>query len=89
MSGTETDRVTAVTGKDDALIARAAKCTDLAGNALASAAGDLDIAHGRDGTLLTGLAEVIREEAQRMSRLVGDIESHRATPVDRSADEPA
>jgi hypothetical protein len=87
MSGTEIDRVTAATGEDDALIARAAKRTDLAGNALASAAGDLDIAHGRDGTLLAGLAEVIRDEAERISRLVGDIESHRPTPVDRSTRE--
>jgi hypothetical protein len=87
MSGTEIDRVDAVARKDDALIARAAKRTDLAGTALASAAGDLDIAHGRDGNLLTGLAEVILDEAGRISHLVGDIESHRPLPVDPNVSE--
>jgi hypothetical protein len=87
MSGTEIDRTNASARKDDELIARAAKRTDLAGTALASAAGDLDIAHGRDGNLLTGLAEVILDEAGRISHLVNDIESHRPVSVDGNAGE--
>jgi hypothetical protein len=81
MPGTEIDRPTeqgnAAARKDDALIARAAKRADLAGTALASAAVDLDNAHGRDGNALAGLAEVILDEAGRVSHLVQDIESHR------------
>ena len=68
--------------KDHVLIARAAKRTKLAGTALASAAWDLDSAHTRYGNALTGLAEVVRDEAGRVSRLVNDIESHRDAPDD-------
>jgi hypothetical protein len=68
--------------KDHVLIARAAKRTKLAGTALASAAWDLDGAHTRHGNALTGLAEVVRDEAGRVSRLVKDIESHRSVPED-------
>ena len=70
---------------NDGLLARAAKRTDLAVTALASAAGDLDNAHGRDGNGLTGLAEVIRDESWRISSLVEDIESHRPAPAERDA----
>jgi hypothetical protein len=81
MSGTEIDRPTeqgsTAARRDDALLARAAKRADLAGTALAGAAGDLGNAHGRDGNALTGLAEVILDEAGRVSHLVQDIESHR------------
>jgi hypothetical protein len=88
MSGTETGCPTqgdAAAMKDDALIARAARRADLAGTALAGAAADLGNAHSRDGNALTGLAEVIWDEAGRVSRLVEDIESHR--PI--RAEEPA
>jgi hypothetical protein len=89
MSGTEIERrrgrVGAAARKDDELLSRAAKRTDLAGTALASAAGDLDNAHGRDGNALTGLAEVILDEAGRVSHLVEDIESHRPAQAEHSA----
>ena len=63
---------------DDALIARAAKRTDFAGTALASAAADLDHAFSsRHGRALTGIAELVREEGQRVCRLAKDIESRR------------
>jgi hypothetical protein len=70
-------RVNAAARKDQVLIARAAKRTKLAGTALASAAWDLDNAHDCHGHALTGLAEVLRDEAGRVSRLVDDIESHK------------
>jgi hypothetical protein len=73
-------RANALARRNDQLIERAAKRTDLAGAALAGAAGDLDGAHGRDGNALTGLAEVIRHEVVYVSHLVEDIESHRDAP---------
>lgn len=75
-------RENAAARKDYVLIARAAKRTKLAGTALASAARDLDDAHDRHGNALTGLAEVVRHEAGRLSRLVNDIASHRDAPDD-------
>ena len=71
----------APTERDDELIARAAKRTDWAGTALESAAVDLDEAHGNEGAALTSLAEVVQEEATRVSHLAEDIESQR--PTDR------
>jgi len=71
--------------KDDELIARAAKRTDWASTALESAAGDLDDAHGVEGKPLSDLAEVVQDEATRVSHLAEDIESHRPVPED---DEP-
>ena len=65
--------------RDDELIARAAKRADWAGAALEGAAGDLGDAHGGEGNSLTGLAEVVQEEAVRVSHLAQDIESHRPT----------
>jgi hypothetical protein len=60
--------------KDDELVSRASKRTDWAGSALEGAAGDLaDV--GEDG--LTGLAEVVQDEAEKVSRLAKDIESQR------------
>ena len=73
-------RADALARENDQLIERAAKRTDLAGAALVSAAGDLDCAHGRAGNTLTGLAEVLRDEAMCVSHLVEDIESHRDAP---------
>jgi hypothetical protein len=81
MSGTKIDRrvgpVDAAAGRDDRLIARAAKRTDWAGTALESAAVDLEDADGGEGRALTSLAEVVQEEAVRLSHLAEDIESHR------------
>ena len=85
MPSTEMDRrvrANAAARKDHVLIARAAKHTKLAGAALAIAAWDLDSAHTRHGNELTGLAEVVRDAAGRVSRLVKDIESHRDAPED-------
>jgi hypothetical protein len=62
--------------RDDELITRAAKRTDWAGMALESAAGDLDDARGVEGKPLTDLAEVVRDEATRVSHLAEDIESN-------------
>ena len=63
--------------KDDELIMRAAKRAEWAGTALGSAAGDLDDAHGFEGRPLADLAEVVQDEATRVSHLAEDIESHR------------
>jgi len=89
MSGSKIDRRAAqedaAAKQDDELITRAAKRTDWAGTALESAAGDLDDAHGVEGKPLTDLAEVVQDEATRMSHLAEDIESHRPVAED---DEP-
>jgi hypothetical protein len=65
--------------QNDELIARAAKRTVWAGAALESAAGDLHGAHDHDGKALTGIAEVVLDEATRVHRLSEDIESQRPT----------
>jgi len=88
MSGRKIDRRTAQeyeAKKDDELITRAAKRADWAGTALESAAGALDDAHGVEGKPLTDLAEVVQDEATRVSHLAEDIKSHRPVPED---DEP-
>ena len=81
VSGTKIDqrseRVLAVARHDDELIARAAKCADWAGAALRTAARDLGDAHGDDGNALTGIAEVVFEQAARASSLAKDIERRR------------
>jgi len=84
MSGTKIDRRverdSASVARDDDLISRAAKRADWAGTALKSAAGDLDDAHSTEGRPLKELAEVVEDEAARVSHLAEDIESHRPTP---------
>jgi len=86
MSGSKIDRRTAqedaAAKKDGELITRAAKRADWAGTALESAAGDLDDAHGVEGRPLADLAEVVQDEATRVSHLAEDIESHRPVPED-------
>ena len=72
--------VIAAARRNNQLISRAAKRTDLAGTALVGAAEDLGSACGRDGNALTGLAEVLLNDAGRLSQLVDDIESHRTVP---------
>jgi hypothetical protein len=84
MSSSKTDRTDAAAKKDDELITRAAKRTDWAGTALESAADDLDDAHNDDGSRLTSLAEVVQEEAERVSHLAKDIESQRGGPPDHA-----
>jgi hypothetical protein len=83
MFATKIDRrglVSATARRDDELIARAAKRASLAGSALRSAAGDLQDAHGDDGNALTGVADVVLDEAVRVSNLAEDIESRRRVP---------
>lgn len=71
----------AAAAKDDKLVGRAAKRTGWAGTALESAAGDLaDV--GDEGDALSGLAEVVEDEAARVSRLAEDIESQLGDPED-------
>jgi hypothetical protein len=86
MPSTEIDRrvspVNAAARRNDQLLARAAKRTDLAGTALVGAAEDLDSACGRDGNALTCLAEVLLNDAGRLFQLAEDIESHRTVPED-------
>ena len=62
--------------RDRDLIARAARRADWAGTMLRNAAGDLKHAQGEDGNALSGLAEVVRDQAARVSNLAKDIESH-------------
>jgi hypothetical protein len=87
MSGRKLDpRTDTAEETDDELIARAAKRTDWASTALESAADDLDDAQGDEGRPLTSLAEVVQDEATRVSHLAEDIESHRQVSED---DEPS
>jgi hypothetical protein len=65
--------------RDDELVSRAAKRTDWAGSALEGAADDLEDAND-DDSALTGLAESVQEEAERVGRLAKDIEGQRGDP---------
>jgi hypothetical protein len=69
--------------RNDGLIERAAKRADWAGAALESAAGDLDGVYGTEGNALTGLAEVVLDEAARVFHLAEDIGSQRPDSEDR------
>jgi hypothetical protein len=79
MSGTKIDRRVAQAGgradRNDELIARAARRADWAGAALVSAAKDLGGARSCEGTPLTGVSEVVMDEAARVCRLAEDIAS--------------
>ena len=79
MSGTKIDRRVAQTGaradRNDELIARAAGRADWAGAALVSAAKDLGAARSCEGNPLTGVSEVVMDEAARVCRLAEDIAS--------------
>jgi hypothetical protein len=87
MSDTTSDdltaRASAARRRDDVLITRAAKRADWAGAALECAAGDLHDAHNSEGNPLTGLTEVVLEEAARVAHLAEDIESHRPLADER------
>jgi hypothetical protein len=76
-------REIAAARRNDRLIERAAKRADLAGAALESAAGDLDGAYGTEGNALAGLAELVLDEAARVSHLAEDIGSQRPEPQTR------
>jgi hypothetical protein len=64
--------------RDDKLVSRAAKRADWAGSALEGAADDLTDVGDDDTDSLTGLAEVVQDEAEKVSRLAKDIESQRS-----------
>ena len=84
--------------RSDELIGRAAKRAGWAGTALEGAARDLDGACGVDGNALSGLAEVVEEEATRVSSLAEEIESrstlaseielHESAPTRRKRSQP-
>ncbi len=61
--------------RSNELIGRAAKHAGWAGAALESAARDLDGTWGADGNALSGLVEVVQDEATRVSNLAKEIES--------------
>jgi hypothetical protein len=69
--------------KNGALIGRAAKRAVWAGIALERAARDLDGACGSDGNALSGLAEIVHDEAARVSKLAEEIESRSSVPRSR------
>jgi hypothetical protein len=74
--------------RNDALIDRAARRADLAVSALEGAAGDLTRAHGPEGNSLTGITEIVRDQAERLSSLADDIERcrvYQARPSVKSA----
>jgi hypothetical protein len=66
--------------RNEALIGRAAQRAGWAGIALERAAGDLDGAWGADGNGLSGLAEIVHEEAARASKLAREIEGRSSVP---------
>ncbi len=61
--------------RSNELIGRAAKHARWAGAALDSAARDLDGTWGADGNALSGLVEVVQDEATRVSSLAEEIRS--------------
>jgi hypothetical protein len=74
--------------RNDALIGRAARRADWAVSALEGAAGDLTRAHGPEGNSLTGITEIVRDQAERLSSLADDIERcrvYQARPSWKSA----
>jgi hypothetical protein len=85
MSGTRIHRRAAQTGvraeRNDERIARAAKRADWAGAALVSAAEDLGGARSCEGNRLTGIIEVVMDEAARVGRLAEDIASQLRDPA--------
>jgi hypothetical protein len=76
----ERRQMAAATRRNDRRLAHAASLTGLAATALENAAGDLSGAHGEERRPLTGLRQIVVEEAARISRLAADIESHMGAP---------
>ncbi len=66
--------------RSNELIGRAAKHAGWAGEALQSAARDLDGTWGSDGNPLSGLVEVVEDEAARVCSLAREIESRSTLP---------
>ena len=75
--------------RSDERIGRAARRAAFAGAALEGAARDLEGASGADGNALSGLAELVQDQATRVSSLAEEIEHRRTVPrqaeVDRSS----
>jgi hypothetical protein len=75
--------------RSNELIRRAAKHASWAGTALDSAARELDGTWGADGNALSGLVEIVQDEATRVTNLAEEIESRSTVPRradrDRSA----
>jgi hypothetical protein len=69
--------------RNEALIGRAAQRAGWAGIALERAARDLDGASGADGNGLSGLAEIVHEEAARASKLASEIVGRSSAPRSR------
>jgi hypothetical protein len=68
--------------RSNELIGRAAKHAAWAGTALESAARDLDGTWGADGNALSGLVEVVQDQAIRVANLAEEIESRSTNPRD-------
>jgi tagatose-1,6-bisphosphate aldolase non-catalytic subunit AgaZ/GatZ len=85
MSATKIDRRAAQPGahadRNDELIARAAERVDWAGAALESAADHLVGARSCEGNPLTGVSEVVMDEAARVARLAEDVASQLRDPA--------
>jgi hypothetical protein len=71
--------------RSNELIGRAAKHAGWAGAALESAARDLDGTWGADGNALSGLVEVVQDQATRVSNLAEEIKSRGSSPSDVAA----
>lgn len=90
MTGTKINRGrSAMDARNDDLIVHAAKLAAWAGDALTTAAGDLNDAHGCDRKPLTGLTQVVTEQAARVSSLADDIDSHRDSVSRLAGPQPA
>ena len=68
--------------RSNELIGRAAKHAAWAGTALESAARDLGGTWGADGNALSGLAEVVQDQATRVANLAEEIGSRSTIPGD-------
>lgn len=67
--------------RSNELIGRAAKHAGWAGAALESAARDLDGTWGADGNALSGLVEVVQDQATRVASLAEEIGSRSTRPA--------
>ncbi len=72
--------------RSNELIGRAAKHAGWAGEALESAARDLDGTWGADGNALSGLVEVVQDQAKRVASLAEEIKSRSTRPADVELD---
>ncbi len=73
--------------RNDERIGRAAERAAWAGLALEAAARELDGASGVDGNALSGLAELVQDQATRAASLAEEIEHRRFIPTEMVARE--